>query len=111
MLPQGRDPDDVIREDPAQWRALIEQAVPVLDFRLDALAANRDLKNPNDRAALVQDFLPILSVVTDPVVRAHYVQRLGRLAGTGERELNAMVSQKGEKRRERPAYHCAGRLG
>jgi len=51
----------------------------------------------------VQDFLPILSVVTDPVVRAHYLQRLGRLAGTGERELSAMLPQKGEKRRERPS--------
>ena len=52
---------------------------------------------------MVQDFLPILSVVTDPVVRAHYLQRLGRLAGTGERELSAMLPQKGEKRRERPS--------
>ena len=102
VLPQGRDPDDVIREDPAQWSALIERAVPVLDFRLDALASNRDLKNPNDRAALVQDFLPILSVVTDPVVRAHYLQRLGRLAGAGERELSTMLPQKGDRRRARP---------
>jgi DNA primase len=101
VLPQGQDPDDVIRADPTRWKALVEQAIPVLDFRLDALAAHRDLKNPNDRAALVQEFLPVLSVVTDPVVRAHYLQRLGRLAGTGERELSAMLPQKGEKRRER----------
>jgi len=103
VLPQGRDPDDVIREDPAQWSALVAQAVPILDFRLDALAASHDLTNPNGRAAMVRDFLPILSVVTDPVVRAHYLQRLGRLAGTGERELSAMLPQKGEKRRERPS--------
>jgi DNA primase len=103
VLPQGRDPDDVIREDSAQWSALVAQAVPILDFRLDALAASHDLTNPNGRAAMVQGFLPILSVVTDPVVRAHYLQRLGRLAGTGERELSAMLPQKGEKRRERPS--------
>jgi DNA primase len=103
VLPQGRDPDDVIREDPALWSALVAQAVPILDFRLDALAASHDLTNPNGRAAMVRDFLPILSVVTDPVVRAHYLQRLGRLAGTGERELSAMLPQKGEKRRERPS--------
>jgi DNA primase len=103
VLPQGRDPDDVIREDAAQWNALIEQAVPVLDFRLNALAASHDLKNPNGRAALARDFLPILSVVTDPVVRAHYLQRLGRLAATGERELSAMLPYKGERRREQPA--------
>jgi DNA primase len=99
VLPQGSDPDDVIRADPARWGELVEHAVPVLDFRLDALAASHDLTNPNGRAALVRDFLPILSAVTDPVVRAHYLQRLGRLAGTGERELSVMLSQKRETRR------------
>jgi DNA primase len=99
VLPQGRDPDDVIRADPAKWGELVEHAVPVLDFRLDALAQSRDLTNPNGRAALVQDFLPILSVVTDPVVKAHYVQRLGRISGTAERELSVMLSQKREMRR------------
>jgi hypothetical protein len=33
-----------------------------------------------------------MAPVTDPVVRAHYIQRLGRLAATSERELNAMMA-------------------
>jgi len=91
VLPEGRDPDDVIRASPEDWGTLIDSAVPVLDFRLEALAAAHDLSSPAGRSQLAQEFLPVLGVVTDPVLRAHYLQRLGRLAATGERELNAML--------------------
>src|SRR3989441_2672674 len=92
VLPDGRDPDDVIRAAPEDWRSLIDGAVPVVDFRLDALAAAHDLSTPAGRSRLAHEFLPILAAVTDPVVRAQYLQRLGRLTATGERELSAMLS-------------------
>ncbi|TMB69328.1 MAG: DNA primase [Chloroflexi bacterium] len=92
VLPDGRDPDDVIRASPEDWRSLVNGAVPVLDFRLESLAAAHDLSTPAGRSRLAHDFLPILSVVTDPVVRAQYLQRLGRLTATAERELSTMLA-------------------
>jgi DNA primase len=104
VLPEGRDPDDVIRAAPDDWRGLVDRAVPVLDFRLDALAAANDLATPAGRSQLAHEFLPVLAVVTDPVVRAQYLQRLGRLTGTGERELAAMLDNaRRSPRGSRPA--------
>jgi DNA primase len=40
---------------------------------------------------LVQEYLPLLSAVSDPVVRAHYLQRLSRLAQVSEEELTSLV--------------------
>jgi len=98
VLPEGKDPDDVIRDDAESWRALITDAEPVLDYRLDAAAATVDLDNPRGRSELAHEFLPLLSAVSDPVVRAHYLQRLSRLSQTGEEDLAAML-----KRPQRPA--------
>lgn len=98
VLPEGRDPDDVIRAAPEEWKTLIEGAVAILDFRLDSLAAAHDLSTPAGRSQLVQDFRPVLGAVTDPVVRAHYIQRVARLAGTGERELSAMLAPVNRRR-------------
>jgi DNA primase len=103
VLPEGRDPDDVIRNHPDDWRALVEAAIPVIDFRLDALVAANDLSTPSGRSQLVKDFLGLLGVVTDPVVRAHYLQRLGRLSQTGERELSAMLASTGSQGGKRTA--------
>jgi DNA primase len=102
VLPEGRDPDDVIRAAPEDWRGLVEGAIPVLDFRLDALAASHDLSTPSGRSQLAQEFLPVLAAVTDPVVRAHYLQRLGRLSLTGERELSAMLTPANRRKSARP---------
>jgi len=98
VLPDGRDPDDVIRSAPEDWRALVEGAAPVIDFRLDALAAANELSTPAGRSQLVQEFLPVLRAVTDPVVRAHYLQRLGRLSRTGERELSGMLASSSRRK-------------
>lgn len=91
VLPAGQDPDDVIRNDAGAWRELIEGAIPVLDYRLDAASARHDLSQPKGRSALVQEFLPLATAVTDPVVRAHYIQRLATRARISERELGTMV--------------------
>ena len=91
VLPEGKDPDDFIRADSHAWKALIDEARPVLEFRLEVAAASHDLTDPRGRSQLVQDYLPLLSAVADPVVRAHYLQRLSRLAQVSEEELTSLV--------------------
>ncbi|HUF53948.1 MAG TPA: DNA primase [Dehalococcoidia bacterium] len=93
VLPEGKDPDDFIREDADAWRTLIDSAKPVLDYRLDAAAQAHDLANPRGRSDLAREFLPLLSAVADPVVRAHYLQRLSRLAQVSEEELARMLGR------------------
>ena len=36
-LPRGRDPDEIIRENPREWQSLVDQAKSVVDFYLDAV--------------------------------------------------------------------------
>ena len=98
VLPEGRDPDDVIRQDPDIWKQIITEASPVLDFRLNASAAMHDLTGPRGRSQFVQEFLPLLSAVTDPVVRAHYLQRISRISLLSEEELAAMLARPGQRR-------------
>ncbi len=98
ILPEGKDPDDVIRGNPDEWRRLVDSATPVLDFRLDSASRAHDLESPAGRSALVTDFLPLLKAVSDPVIRAHYLQRLGTRARVGEHELGTMLSRSVRRR-------------
>jgi DNA primase len=93
VLPEGKDPDDFVRSNPDAWRTLIEDARPVLEFRLEVAAAAHDLTDPRGRSQLVQEYLPLLSAVGDPVIRAHYLQRLSRIAQVSEEELTSMVTR------------------
>jgi DNA primase len=98
-LPEGRDPDDVIRSDPDAWRELIASAPPVLDYRFEAAEARHDMTTPRGRSEAVQELLPLLEPLTDPVMRAHYLQRLSRLSLVKEEELSRLVTRRRGARR------------
>ena len=101
VLPEGRDPDDVIRSDPDAWRELIASAQPVLDYRFQAASTRHDTSTPQGRSEAVQELLPLLEPLTDPVVRAHYLQRLSRLSLVKEEELSRLTTRR--RSRQRPA--------
>jgi hypothetical protein len=45
----------------------------------------------------VQELLPLLEPLSDPVVRAHYLQRLSRLSLLSEDELSKMASRRSQR--------------
>jgi len=91
VLPQGQDPDDVIRRAPQRWQELVERAEPVLEYRFRRAQEDKDLRDPKARSQLVQELLPLVGAIPDPVTRAHYLQRLSRLSLVREEELAAMA--------------------
>ena len=103
VLPEGYDPDELIREQPHQWQALIEGALPVVDFFFEAALRGRNLDDPRERAAVADQLLPILAEIGHVVLRAHYVQRLARLLRVDERDLQAALAH--YRRRLRQEEH------
>lgn len=83
-LPEGFDPDDLIRRDPDRWRAAVEHAVPLLDFYLEAVIGDAPPTDPRAKSELVDRIGPVLREVGDEVVRAHYVATVARRLGVPE---------------------------
>ena len=92
-MPEGRDPDDVVRSSPSVWAELVEQAKPVLDHLFDIAASRHDLSSPRERSAAVAELTPIIALTADRVVQSHYLQRLARLAQTDEATLRLELRQ------------------
>jgi DNA primase len=86
-LPKGKDPDELIRTDMASWRGAVESARPVVDHLIAVVSTGLDLSQPRDRSTLVGEVLPAIAEIKDPVLRAHYLQRLSRLARVSEEAL------------------------
>ena len=87
IIPDGRDPDDVIRTSPDLFSELVDAAVPFIDFRFEAIAARHDMSDPRGRSAVVAALAPMIAAIPDRVMQAHYVQRLARLAQVDEATL------------------------
>jgi DNA primase len=84
VLPAGRDPDDVIREDPEMWTRLIDGALPVVDFVLASLHDRHDLTSGDGRREAVREAMEIIQELPDPIERARYIQRLAQLLNVPE---------------------------
>jgi DNA primase len=93
VLPSGKDPDDVIKEDAAAWPQLLAQALPVVDFTFNMVASGLDLATAKDKSLAVEKLLPIIAEIKDPIRQAHYLQKLARLVQVSERYMEAALSR------------------
>jgi len=87
VLPQGKDPDELITEDASQWQNLVTDAKPMVDFIFESVTAKVDLASAKDKSSTVERLLPLLSEMKDPLRQAHYVERLARLLKIDEHVL------------------------
>ncbi|WP_448592376.1 DNA primase [Thermoflexus hugenholtzii] len=100
-LPEGMDPDELIRRDPQAWARAVETARPVIAFLLDYLAARFPLEDPKGKAAFVREVVPILAAIPDPVERDVYIQQAARMARLNERVLLEQVTSRRMEETER----------
>jgi DNA primase len=86
-LPEGKDPDEVLRESPDAWREAIRTALPIVEYLIDIHARGADLRTTGGRARFVDALLPTLRAVRNPVLRDGYLQTLRQVSGVEERVL------------------------
>ncbi len=68
VLPDGQDPDDFLKANGAEsYNHLRGNAFPFLQFVLENLARERNMASPKDKAEAIEDLLPVLSAVKNPI--------------------------------------------
>ena len=86
-LPEGKDPDEVIRDTPDLWRESIRTAQPIVEFLIDYYATAYDVRKAEGKRHAVAALVPLLREIRNPVVRDSYLQVLARRTGVEERVL------------------------
>ncbi len=86
-IPAGKDPDELIRTDPASWRQAIAEAEELLPYFMRRAAGEFDMRQPTGRSAYTRRMLDLLRRIPDRVERDSYVPQLASLAGIDERIL------------------------
>lgn len=100
-IPEGKDPDDVIRQDPDEWRRLVDNALPLMDYLLGIAQQRFDTSRPEGRSQIIDQLLPLIAEIRDGLEREVYLGKLSRLTGVGERTLAARAAQVHVARKDR----------
>ena len=97
VLPQGKDPDDIIKERPEEWERLLKEAPPVVDYTFQLVVSKLDMTRLKDKTQAVDQLLPLIAGIKHPVRQAHYIQKLARAVAVDEQTLASALSHLGQK--------------
>ncbi len=86
-LPEGKDPDEVVRSNPADWEAAIAKAKPLVEYLIDHHAGRFDLKTSSGRIGFVEAVMPAIRDIADPLRRDEALGEVRRASGVEERVL------------------------
>ena len=107
QMPPGKDPDEVIRENPTEWEALVKHARPFLDFTIDVLTADVDSSDARGKSEAVHRIAPLFRQITDRVVQSHYIGELSRKLRLDERMVLSEIRRTNIAGRERALRDAA----
>ena len=80
ILPEGQDPDDLIRGDgPAAVQRLIDNATPMVRLLWQRETEGKTFDSPERKAALDKALRDKIKLIRDPSIRSHYGQEINAL--------------------------------
>ena len=100
-LPRGKDPDEVIRENPQHWQIMVDGATSLMDYFFEAVTSKLDLGKDEGKADAAEQLLPLISEIADGVERELYLNKLAQLLGVDEKTLSRRAAQLQPTVRER----------
>jgi DNA primase len=99
-MPDGLDPDELVRRDPEEWKQLIAAAKPVVEHVLDMLLAEKDANDPKVKNQVAQQMLPLIADLPNAVERDVYRQMLARRLRVDERAFSSAPPARPSLRRK-----------
>jgi DNA primase len=78
-IPEGKDPDELVKKDPKAWETVINKHDYALDWLIKRYQSQLDLKTAQGKKQFSDTILTIVRQLTDSVEQDHYVRRLAEL--------------------------------
>ncbi len=92
-MPEGRDPDDLIRESPNQWDEIVRSAVPYMDYLIPALARRFDVSSSQGKMQAVEALMPIIQSMSNAFDQDRYFGQLANALDVTREQLQASIGK------------------
>ena len=93
-LPEGMDPDDVVKQGVEAYQACLDLAMPLVDYKIHAIERKYDLTRTEEKRAYVQEALKVIATAESASLREDLLRKLRDRTGFSyqslERDLEAI---------------------
>ncbi len=86
-IPQGKDPDELIRKDPAAWQKAIDSPEYALDWLIRQYESRLDLTSAVGKREFSSVVLKVIRSLPDSVEQDHYLGKVAELLGVAKTAL------------------------
>jgi DNA primase len=100
-IPSGKDPDELIKQDPGAWEKVIQQPQYALDWLMERYQNLLDLTSAQGKREYSDVLLPVVRTLTDPVEQDHYMVAIAKSIGVSREALDNKL-ELGGKEEQRP---------
>lgn len=76
VLPKGKDPADMIKEQSDSWLKAVKESIPVMDYYFKRVLAGVDLNRSDHKKIATQKLLPIIKFLKSNIEQEHYLKIL-----------------------------------
>jgi DNA primase len=94
-IPSGKDPDELIRQDPKLWQQAITKHQYALDWLMTRYAGQLDLGSALGKREFTDVLLPVVRGLSDDVERDHYLAAIAKAVGTSREVLDSKFNKTG----------------
>lgn len=78
VLPEDKDPADVISKNPKEFKKFIENAKAILDFYFENAFSKADPKTPEGKKEISKVLLPVIKRIPNKIVMSFWIQKLAK---------------------------------
>jgi DNA primase len=87
MIPEGKDPDELVKKDPELWRQAITGPQYALDWLMDRYRAQLDITSAQGKRQFSDVLLKVVRQLDDEVEQDHYLTRIADTIGVSKEAL------------------------
>lgn len=92
-LPEGEDPDTLIRRNKSEWEQLVAEAVPYKGYIIEAIASRYDLSTSEGKANAVDAVATLITGTGNPVEQEEHFRQLARVLDVSTDVLKAAIGK------------------
>jgi DNA primase len=92
-IPSGKDPDELIRQDPIAWQKAIEQPEYSMDWLITRYQQLLDVSTGAGKRQFSDVLLRVVEHLDDQVEQEHYLQKIAAAIGASTEALQAKLHQ------------------
>ncbi len=93
VLPENKDPADVISENPQEFSKLVEGAKGILDFYFENAFNQADPKLPEGKKEISKILLPVIKRIPNKIEQSSWIQKLAKKLDVNEQAVEQELNK------------------